>query len=60
MDNERGEIDVVDNEGNTFTPQIISLMQNAVEGRLIIIDKIRINEAGTEKKLPGLVYRVTN
>jgi hypothetical protein len=44
MDNEKGGIDVLDNQGNTFTPQTISLMQNAIAGRFITIDKIRITK----------------
>ena len=60
MDNDKGTIDVVDNQGSIFTPQTISLMQNAIEGRIITIDKIRIEKNGAEKKSPGLIYKVTN
>jgi gliding motility-associated GldM-like protein len=60
MDNDKGEIDVADNNGNSFTPRTISLMQNAIAGRWITIDKIRITENGAEKKIPALIYQVTN
>jgi hypothetical protein len=58
IDRADGTIASVHNAGNSFHPKIKELMVNAVPGRLITIDLIRVRVDGKEKKLPSRIYEV--
>ena len=60
IDTENGVISEACNSGNNFSPATVRLIQNTGSGRIITLDDIRIEENGSEKKIPSRVYVVTN
>jgi N-acetylmuramoyl-L-alanine amidase len=53
-----GSIASVHNAGNTFHPKIKELISNAVPGRYITLDYVRVKLDGRERKIPSRIYEV--
>ena len=60
IDLSNDEIAEVPNTGNKFNPSTINYISKATIGRTIIFEQIKIKKDGEEKKLPALMYEITN
>jgi N-acetylmuramoyl-L-alanine amidase len=53
-----GNIAVINNSGTQFNSETIKQLNSATNGKLLIVDNIRLKENGVEKKIASKVYKI--